>query len=62
MTGVFQLTFDNQKGEWTPLEETVHPARPDLDSDFQIVGVNGTDIIYSRSFVDKSLSWSKLMR
>jgi len=58
MTGVFQLSFDNQKGEWIPLEETLHPAQP--DSDFQIIGTNGTDVIYSRSFVDRSLSWAKL--
>jgi|SRR5579859_980955 len=58
MTGVFQLTFDNSAGVWTPLEETVHPAQP--GSDFRIVGTNGTDVIYSRSFEDRSLSWARL--
>jgi hypothetical protein len=62
MTGVYQLTFENQMGHWTPLEETVHPARPEPDSDFRVVGVNVTDIIYSRSFGDRFLTWAKLTR
>jgi hypothetical protein len=58
MTGVFQLSFDNSRAVWVPLEETVHPAQP--GSEFRILGTNGTDVIYSRSFGDRSLSWAKL--
>jgi hypothetical protein len=58
MSGVFQLNFDDSRGVWVPLEETVRPGDP--NDHFRIVGTNGTDVIYSRSFEDRALSWARL--
>lgn len=58
LIGVFQLNMANSRSAWMPLEETVHPAKP--GSELWIVGTNGTDLVYKRSFEDSSLSWATL--
>lgn len=58
LIGIFELTSTNSTNAWVPLPETVHPA--DRESELWIVGIDGSDLVYKRSFEDASLSWATL--